>query len=237
MNTTTRLAAVAALGAVTLAGAAAAQEFKGAEVSGEILSFSDDDDTISQTTYRASLEAGVFGGFGVAADLSFYDFGESDSVRGVTLHALYDALQFATLGAFYTRETLDDVDADTFGLEAGRSFGAFGVEAYAGFGSDDNDDDHQIFGLDGTVDVGANVSITGAAALLKLDNADISRIAVGGEYRFGNGPVAYAEIGRVDSDAADSGENYIGLGARIAIGPNAGTTFEPRGITEVLSGL
>ena len=46
MNITTRLAAGAALVAVTWAGAAAAQEFKGAEVSGEILSFSDDDDTL-----------------------------------------------------------------------------------------------------------------------------------------------------------------------------------------------
>jgi hypothetical protein len=236
---TTRIVA-ATLAAVTLAGAAGAQEFKGAELSVESLSFSEGD--IASTTYRASVEMGVYGGFGVAADLNFYDFGvDDDGLSNFTLHALYDAFEFATVGAFYAQDSSDDATATTFGVEAGRSFGAAGIEGFLGF-VDDEGVDYRILGADGAFDIGRNFSLTGSTAFLSADEASVSRISVGGEYRFGDaGPALYAEVGRlnVDEETTGFGESstYLGLGARIAVGPNRGTTFESRGVYEAVAGF
>lgn len=228
----------AALAGAAWGGAACAQEFKGAELAAEVLGFGGDGD-VSQTTYRGSAEMGVLGGLGVAADLSFYDFGD-DGTRNLTLHVVYDAFQFASLGAFYARDGGDGPSADSFGVEAGRSFGAAGVDGYLGFVSDD-EADYRILGLDGTYDLVAGLSLTGSANVLDADEGRVSRLAIGGEYRFGRGPAVYAEVGRVNvSDDAvgfEDDETYVGLGARIAVGPNDGTTFKPRGVNETVTGF
>ena len=221
------------------AGVATAQGFSGAELSAEVFNFSDNDD-ISQTTYRGSAEFGIAAGFGVAADLSYYDVGETDGVRNGTVHVLYDALQFATIGAFYARDSNDDFTGNTLGIEAQRSFGGFGVEAHAGHGDEDGSD-YQLYGLDGTYDLSSAISLKGSAALVAGEDSDVSRLSIGGEYRFGVGPAVYAEVGRVnteeDASGDDNGSTFIGFGARIAIGPNRGTTFDPRGPLEAITGF
>lgn len=230
----TRLAGAAALLGVALAGPATAQEFMGAELSAELLTFSEGDDTTS-TNYRGSVEVGAFGGFGVQADLSFYDFEDVDTVRSATVHALYDAFEFATLGAFYSRDSVDDSSTDLFGVEAGRSFGPAGVEGYVGFGDTDGEG-FTLFGFDGAVDVTPSISVTASGATLDLEGGGITRLSIGGEYRFGaTGPAVYAELGRLGAgdDEGDS-TGFVGLGARLALGPNQGTTFESRGLFEVL---
>lgn len=229
------------LGAVALVAAAwadwaAAQEFKGAELSAELLAFSEGEDATS-TNYRGSVEFGVLDAFGLAADLSFYDFGDGDGARNVTLHALYDAFSFATVGAFYARDSSDEASVDLFGIEAGRSFGAAGVEGYVGVG-EEGDESFTTFGFDGAYDVTRDISITASGAAVDLEGGGISRLSVGGEYRFGaTGPALYADVGRlgVDDDAGlGESTGFIGVGGRIAIGPNQGTTFESRGLFEVL---
>lgn len=231
-----KLFGAALLAAVAAAGAASAQEFKGAELSAEILMFDEGDDLTSMN-YRGSLEFGVFGPFGGAADLSFYDFEDDDSARSVTLHAIYDAFSMATVGAFYARDSADGQDADLYGIEASSSFGSFGGEVYLGMGSDEVDD-IVTFGFDGAYDVTSSISVLASGAAVDLESGGFSRLSVGGEYRFGEtGPALYAEIGRlgVGIDDGDSASNtFIGLGGRIAIGPNRGTTFESRGIFELL---
>ena len=51
----------------------------------------------------------------------------------------------------------------------------------------------------------------------------------------------YAEIGRVsvedDGGSFGPSTNYIGLGARLAIGPNSGTTFDSHGLSELITGF
>lgn len=233
-----RLVCAVALAGVAWTGAVGAQEFKGAEVSAEILSYTDDGD-IAQTTYRGSLEFGVFGGFGVAADLSFYNFGDDDRLRNGTLHLLYDAMALATVGGFYSHESYDDGSTDSFGLEAGRSMGSAGIEGYLGF-ADDEGDDYRFAGLDATYDLSRNISVIGAAALIDGEEVGSSRLSIGGEYRFGDGPAVYAQVGRINVDfdsAEDSSETFVGIGARIAVGPNRGTTFGTRGLSEALAGF
>jgi hypothetical protein len=229
----------AGLAAMLLSGAAGAQEFKGAELSAEALFFTEGDE-VTSTTYRGSVEVGVFGAFGVAADLNFYDFGESDGIRNYTIHAIYDAFSVATVGAFYAQDSVDDATATSFGVEAGRSFGSAGVEGYLGF-VDDEAVDYRILGADGAFDISRSLSLTGSAAYLSTDDAGANRLSVGGEYRFGNGPAVYAEIGRlaIDEEIGGFGESrtFIGIGARLAIGPNRGTTFESRGVYETIAGF
>jgi hypothetical protein len=232
-----KLASAAALLGVVLVGSATAQEFKGAEVSAELLTFSEGDDIVANN-YRGSVEFGVMGTFGVAADLSFYDFEDGDGVRNVTLHAMYDAFAFGTVGGFYARDTAEDADAvNIFGVEGGTSFGAAGVEGYLGFGEDE-DENFTIFGFDGAFDVTPGISVTASGAALDVDGGGLSRLSIGGEYRFGDaGPAVYAEVGRVrvgDDTGLGASTGFIGIGGRIAIGPNQGTTFESRGLTEVL---
>jgi len=234
-----KLVCAVALAGVAWTGVATAQEFRGAEVSAEVLSYTDDGD-IAQTTYQGSLEFGVFGGFGVAADLSFYNFGDDDKVHDGTLHLLYDAMALATVGGFYSHESYDDGSTDSFGVEAGRNMGAAGIEGYLGL-ADDDGSDYRFAGLDATYDVTRNISVLGAAALIDGDEVGSSRLSIGGEYRFGDGPAVYAQVGRinVDYDGApeDLSETFIGIGARIAIGPNKGTAFGSRGLSEALSGF
>lgn len=234
-----RLIGAVALVGMAWTGVASAQEFKGAELSAEILSYTDDGD-IAQRTYQGSLEFGVFGGFGVAADLSFYNFGDDEKERDVTLHVLYDAMAFATVGGFYSNESYEDGSIDSFGVEAGRSMGSAGVEGYLGFANDE-DSSYRFLGVDGTYDLSRNISVIGGLSVINGDEVGSSRLSIGGEYRFGDGPAVYAQIGRMNIDfndlAEDQNETFIGLGARIAIGPNRGTTFEARGLTEALSGF
>ena len=228
--------AVALLGAAW-AGGVTAQEFKGAEVSAELLAFSDGDDIVANN-YRGSVEFGIMGTFGVAADLSFYDFEDGDGVRNVTLHALYDAFSFGTVGGFYARDSSEDGDPlNIFGVEGGTSFGQAGVEGYLGFGEEE-DERFTIFGFDGAYDVTPAISVIASGAAVDIEGGGLSRLSIGGEYRFGDtGPAVYAEVGRVSvGDDAGFGDStrFIGFGGRIAIGPNQGTTFESRGLTEIL---
>lgn len=231
-----RVSGATALLLVAMATGASAQSFKGAEISGELLTFSEGED-FTANNYRGSLEFGVFGPFGVQADLSFYDLEDADTVRNTTLHLTYDALALATVGAFYARDSVDGEAATMWGLEAGKSAGPFGGEAYLGFG-DDEGDGFRAFGFDGAVDIGGRFSLTASAAALDGDGGGLSRLSAGAEWRWGdNGPAVYAEVGRlsVGADGFDSeSTRFIGLGGRIAIGPNRGTTFESRGLFEVL---
>lgn len=230
------LAGAAALTGAAWAGAAAAQEFKGAELSAEILAFTEGDD-LTANNYRGSVEFGALSAFGVAADLSFYDLEDGDTVRNVTLHVLYDAFQFATMGGFYARDSVDGEGASLLGLEAGRSFGPTGVEGYVALGDADGEG-FVTFGFDGAFDITRTISLTASGAAIDIDGGGVSRLSVGGEYRFGEtGPAVYAEIGRLGiSDGTGFGDStqFVGIGGRIAIGPNQGTTFESRGLYEVL---
>ena len=231
-----RLAGAALLTCAALGSAASAQEFRGAEVSAELLTFTKGDD-LTSNNYRGSVEFGLFGGFGVQADLSFYDFEDGDTVRSVTVHGLYDAFDLATVGAFYSQETVDETDTAVFGVEAGRSFGAAEVEGYLGRGDADGEG-FTTFGFDAAYEVTPTISVTASGAAVDLEGGGVSRLSVGGEFRFGEqGPAVYAEIGRLSaSDDAGLGDSagFLGVGARLSLGQNRGTSFESRGLFDVL---
>lgn len=229
-----RLVCAVALAGAAWAGTASAQDFRGMELSAEVLSFTDDGD-IGQTAYRGSLEFGVFGAFGVAADLSFYDFAGDDGVTNANLHAFYEVSDATAVGLFYGRESYgEDATADAIGVEGLYGFGYARLEGSLGF-VDDEVEDFWVAGFDGTYDFTPNISLIGGASLIQAEESSQNRISLGGEYRFGNGPAVYGEVGRVGFE--DEGATYIGLGARIGLGRNGGTTFDSRGYSEELSGF
>jgi len=235
----TRALAWTAIVAATVTGnAAVAQEFKGAEVSAEVLGYTDNSD-LGETAYRGSLEFGIFGPFGIQADLAFHDSRTVDlGARTTTVHVTYDALAFATVGLFYSHDELDESAIDgsvsLYGLEAGRNFGAAAGEAYFGF-FDSDGDNGQVAGAEGSYDISRNISVTGSADILFSD-ADATRFALGGAYRFGDGgPSVFGQVGRLNVDG--DGDTFLTLGAKLAIGPSRGTTFGSRGLFDILSGF
>ncbi len=228
-------AALALLGA----GAASAQGFAGAELSADILAFTEDLD-FGAVRYRGAVEVDVGAGFGIAADVSYQGWRAlGTDGRNLTLRALYDGLGFATVGAFYGRDSLEGGTADSYGIEAAGVFGGFEAEGALGMLEGEGGDGGALLLAQGRYGFGGFGGFGGLAATGRVGrlsgDLDATRLGLGAEYDLGFGPVAYGEVGRLSSDG--EGETYVMLGARVAIGPKAGTTFSSRGLFEVIPGF
>lgn len=211
---------------------ASAQAFSGAEISAEVLTFTDDVD-LGEKEYRGAVQFGLPAGFGAAADLSYHN---SDGLglggRNLTFHGFYEGLDLATVGLFYGRDSIDDGDAELVGLEAATTL--MGGDIQGALGSYDGDvGSGSLLSVDARYAFGG-FAATGFAGAMSGD-VDGSRIGLGAEYQLGAGPTLYGEVGRRSVD--DDGQTYLSLGARLAVGPNAGTTFESRSIFEILPGF
>lgn len=222
--------ALAALLAVP-PGLAAAQGFAGAEVSAEILGFAEDPD-LGETRYSGGAEFDLFGGLSVEADLAYHGFRGFDSDgRNATLHAIYGFGQATDLGLFYGN---DDFDGSTgiLGIEGATTVRGFDLDAALGsYDGDAASGGMASIGL--SYDFGS-FAATGFAGTLSGD-IEASRVSVGGAYRLGRGPTLFAEVGRIGVEGET--DTFVSLGARVAIGPNGGTTFGNRGLFEIVPGL
>ena len=228
---TPRMIALAALAAAFGSGAQA-QSFSGAEISAETLAFSDDSD-FGQTTYNGSLEFNVFGGFSVAGDLNYYGFrGFGGNSTGAALHGFYSLGPDTAVGLFYGQDWTDTDTLDHYGLEGSTRFGAAGVEGFLGMVNGPVDD-ATMLGISGTYDLGNVFTATADFGVVDADSGSITRASIGGEMTLFDGPQVFAELGQISSDTSD--EAFISLGARIAIGPQGGTTFDSRGLFEILN--
>ncbi|WP_210528321.1 hypothetical protein [Rubellimicrobium arenae] len=212
-------------------GMAAAQGFAGAEISTELLAYADDLD-LGEKEYRGALEFDIYSGFGAAADLSYHNSRELGlGGHNTTLHGFYDRLPMATVGLYVGRDSNDDDETNLYGVEAATE--VMGGNIQGSLGSYNGDDgDGGMLSVDARYGFG-NFAATGFAGGLTGD-IEGSRLALGGEYQLGLGPTLYAEVGRrsVDEDP----EAYVSVGARLAIGPKAGTTFDSRSLFEILPG-
>ena len=154
------------------------------------------------------------------------------AVPDIAFHGFYEGLDLATVGLFYGRDSIDDGDAELVGLEAATTL--MGGDIQGALGSYDGDvGSGSLLSVDARYAFGG-FAATGFAGAMSGD-VDGSRIALGAEYQLGAGPTLYGEVGRRSVD--DDGQTYLSLGARLAIGPNAGTTFESRSIFEILPGF
>ncbi|NCQ36414.1 hypothetical protein GW813_15360, partial [bacterium] len=211
-------------------GAAFAQGFTGAELSGQALAFSETND-IGQTAYRAAAEFGITRGIGVAADLGYYGFpvlGSNETSLG--LHGVYGLNNDLALGMFYTRDSLDGGSVDSYGIEGATSVVGAQVEGYFGM-IDGLTGGNAMFGVSGSYDITPAISATAGFGAISGDNSR-NRASIGGQYQISGGPAVFAELGRL-TEAGDS-SGFLSLGASIAIGPQGGTTFGSRSIYDIL---
>lgn len=212
-----------------------AQGFSGAELGLEYTVAPDDDD-LGGVRYYGSAEFDVAYGVSLAFDASAYDFtvGLSD-VSNITAHVIYNIDNATAAGLFFGRDSANDQDGNTFGVEVAYDFGLGTVDGYLGRYNDDDLDDVSIYGAAATYDLQNGFAIAANFDGLSVDDRSRSQFEVGGFYQLVQGPRFGATIGRanLDDGFADVSEMFFGVQASIAIGPNGGTTFGRRGIFEI----
>ena len=216
--------------------AAAAQGFNGAEVDINTSSYSGEGDG-GVTTLQGSVEFGVTDRLAFALDAGSAVSRPGDGEAGTaTLHVVYDLSPMASLGAFSAADESDEVTFSTYGAEIGMGFGASSFEGFVGVGNIEDAVDITVLGVDGTFGIGSRYALTSSFAYLDSEaDVQLSRLGLGAEARLGQASTLYLEVGQDDIEGETA--EYVGLGARFAFGRNRGTTFDPRGVVELFSGL
>ncbi|WP_108814269.1 hypothetical protein [Loktanella sp. Alg231-35] len=222
--------------ALVVAGSAGfAQGFSGAELEIEFTDGTDVED-IGGISYSGAVEAEVGYGISVALGATAYNFdvGE-DSISNLTLHGIYAIDNATSFGLFFGQDRLDGEAGELFGAEVAYDFGLGDFQAYAGR-ANDTSDDLTIFGVSGTYDLGSGFSFGGTVDRFSGDGFSASALELGGYYTLAQGPQFGVTFGQsnLDSGGSDVSENFFGLQASVAIGPNGGTTFDRRGIYEII---
>ena len=225
---------------------ALAQGFTGAEVNLEYQTFSQDDVESDAMTFSAGVEFGITRAISVGADFSVYNPGEEEGAAdesnpsSVTLHGMYHLNDSATVGAFYGRDTIDDLELDYYGIEAGYETVNFEIGGYLGTG-EENGEEFALLGMDAAYYFGA-FAVTGAISSAGTDGLTAATVELGGRYSFNETFDLYAELGSIGVDFSGDAEvdeeaSYIGLGVTMTVGADRGTTFGPRSFITSLTGF
>lgn len=203
-----------------------AQGFVGAELSAELAAMTEDH-ALGVTSYGGGLEFGLFSGLSVELDLAANDWrGFRGRSSTMTLHGVYEILPGTSVGLYWSRERLSDQTANAYGIEGAMSFGDLDLAGHLGHYEADTVSG-ELFGIDAAYSLGHAFALTGG--LKSVSGAeDFTVTSLGGEYRFGNGPIVFAGIDHESSDT-DS-DTYLSIGARIELGD--GVTFGRRGVSD-----
>lgn len=213
-----------------LASPAFAQGITGGDLSIDVFSYSEGEDTLS-INYSGALEYSINRNVGVAVDLSLYDstvFG--DDIRNVTVHGIYHLNNAASLGFFAGQDSSDDRSGTFFGLEGGFESGRFEAEGY--YSQYDNDDSSTVLGFSGAYEINQSVSAIADLGFADIADDSYTRLSAGAEYEFVNGPSIYAEVGNIDGANQDS--SFVGMGVNLEFGADRGTTFGRRSIWDTV---
>ena len=193
-------------------------------------------ETLDKTTLSGSAEIGFTREFSVQGDLSFSKFGATDfDSSNIALHSIFHAGSATSFGAYVGREHAEGDNLDYYGLEAGHSVGQFGGEIYVSNAKEDGVNGN-LYGISGSYAINEQFSLNANYDKLDIEDLDAHRVQVGFEYRVDesfsfNGHFGQAEI-------EDLGSNdYVGIGAKFAFGPQKRTTFEQRNLLRVIPGL
>lgn len=236
-----------ALGGLAAAGAQA-QEISGGELRLGFGGFLNSDTAVPDrdADARYTLEGSMELEFGRAAmqfDLSLDQFGLVDeNARSGTLHGMYKPAGNLAAGAFIGFENSDIRDVTFYGVEGLFEGSSYGVEAYL-LRSDVDEID--LSGTVGGIAVGydALADLRSGAKIVygEFDRDEsIALYALTAEYRLGPATAISAELGRFDNDAPGSNDiegNYVGVMATFSFGPGQSTTFDRRGIVDLLPGF
>lgn len=191
------------------------------------------------TTYYGAIEYAFNRNFSFGADLSGYRLDNINTdASSATLHGIYHFSDTLSLGAFYGIDRVNEVNSDLYGIEAGTEFMGGEVEGYLAR-LDGTTAEATLLGVDGLYSLSGGFALTGNLDMSVQDANDVRRVAIGGQYVIDGGPQFYAEIGNasVETGGVTADQNFIGIGARVAIGNQRGTTFNPRSLYEILPGF
>lgn len=212
-----------------------AQSFSGAELGIEYSDVTDVDD-LGSISYYGSAEFELLYGFSAAVDFSLYNFEvNDDNLSNLTGHVSYQVNNVTDVGLFFGQDYTDDTSSSLFGAEVAYDFGVGDIQAYFGSADDPFSREVTLYGAGVDYDFGRGFGFEANLDRFTGDGFSASAFEIGGYYEMPQGPVLGAAIGTFDQEAAtDESETYFALKASIAIGPNGGTTFGPRGIYEVV---
>ena len=216
---------------------AAAQEFTGGTLGVQTFVFTDDFD-IGTTAYFGSAEVAVWNGLSLGANASYYGLSALNSdARNLTLHGIYD-LGGVTAGAFYALDGSDVGTDAIYGLQGALDFGKGTAALYAG-ALDGDSGAGQLFGADASFAITNRITGTGSVAFSRIEDIDQARFGLGGAYALTDGLELFGDISRLSrgDDVSTDSQVAIGLGARLVLGPDRGTTFGSRSIFEVAPGF
>ncbi|EEX10965.1 conserved hypothetical protein [Ruegeria lacuscaerulensis ITI-1157] len=239
----TKLFFGSALATVVLAGAATSAEVTGGYLD---LGYSTFTDSVWGDKYNlnGSVELAFDRSFSLQLDLGgyrFQDLGENGT--NVTLHANLHAAPNASFGAFFGQDNTDGEDWRVYGLEAGFDAGGATIEGYLGrqevkgFSGLDG----ILFGISSTASLNDDWDLHASYDLMTdlVGVLDAGTFTMGAHYSLTDQAEVYGEFGatRFSADGGNSTETFVGIGVRMNLGNNRGTTFGRRGVFDKLPGL
>ena len=232
----TKFFSVAALFAVGFAQSAVAGEVTGGSLGFTYSAFSDDSAaTVDKKSIAGSVEYAFDRQFALQGDLSLVKFGATDlDGHSYTLHGIYHLDDATSFGAFIGRDEVDSVGETFYGLEIGREFDQLDTEGYIAHGQAD-DLTGTLFGLSALYNATDSFAFGMRYDTLDIDTVEASRVSLLTEYEIDR-VVLSAEVGQADINGVGS-ESFFGVGARMTFGADRGTTFEKRGLLDVIPGL
>ncbi|PYF11211.1 hypothetical protein C8J30_103307 [Rhodobacter viridis] len=215
---------------------AQAADVTGATLGLDYSAFTDDTGgTANKTALSGSVELGFDRNFSLQGDMSIGHFGLTDvDTFGAAVHGIYHASEFASVGAFIGRDSIEG-DGDTFyGAEAGFEQGQFSGNVYVSHMNDPLADG-TLMGIGGAYKATDAFTLGASYDNIDVDSYDLSRAQLEAEYRMDNFAVT-AQLGSADAEGFGS-ETYFGVGAKVTFGAKRGTTFEQRGLLAIWPGL
>ena len=235
-----KLTIAGAVAAGLLSTQAMAAELVGGSLDIGYSQFTGDGDDLARYTFAGSGELAFNRQFSLQLDLGLYNFDLiNETGRNITLHSNFHATDTTSLGLFLGRETLDSAELDFIGAEIGHEFAGGGIEGYAMHLDGSGDDGTQI----GALVQGELTEQVGLSARIDYldagNSTELTRLALGADYKLGEGAALYGEIGNADvsSFGSSADEAFVGAGLRIDFGKGRGTTFGRRGFLDILPGL
>ncbi|WP_299699189.1 hypothetical protein [uncultured Tateyamaria sp.] len=221
-----------------IASAAQAVEITGGSVQLKYSAFTEETD-LNRVNLEGSMEIGFTQSFSTQIDLGHNSFGETNlDGTNFGLHGIYHLNDTTSLGVFYTREDVEDVDVDIFGIEAGLEMGAFELEGFLGQLDAENEDE-TIFGFEGRYELNSGIGLSlGYEDVGSSSTANVATTTLRVDRDVTSNLNLFAEIGSTsfDTNIGDADETFVGIGGRYVFGAERGATFNQRGLLRILPG-
>lgn len=232
----------AALCATAIAPAAQAIEVTGGMIELSYSAFLDDMDA-DKASVKGSVEFAFDHVFSAQLDIGADNFGLSQ-VDNLSLgaHGIYHLNQSTSVGAFYTRDSLELAGftdhANYFGVEAGHGAGPADFEGYLGRIEADGADGTTI-GVSGRYAMPNTLGVTGAIDYADIEGLDVRTLSVRIDGDLSENVNLFVEAGttKLSTAGGSDSEPFVGIGGRITFGAARGTTFERRSVAELLPGF